>query len=52
MMFGKLVRFFNIHAMDCGNPGCYLCGNPRKTHKDSLTIQEKSFDQTGKWNEE
>jgi hypothetical protein len=27
--------------MDCGNPECYLCGNPRKTHKDTLTPQEK-----------
>jgi len=27
--------------MDCGNPGCFLCGNPRKTHKDRLTQQEK-----------
>ena len=29
------------HAMDCGQPGCMLCGNPRKTHKDTLTAQEK-----------
>ena len=29
------------HAMDCGNPECYVCGNPRKTHKDKLTVQEK-----------
>jgi hypothetical protein len=27
--------------MDCGNPHCFLCGNPRKTHKDKLTAQEK-----------
>jgi hypothetical protein len=27
--------------MDCGNPECFLCGNPRKTHKDKLTQQEK-----------
>jgi len=27
--------------MDCGNPECFLCGNPRKTHKDKLTVQEK-----------
>ena len=27
--------------MDCGRPECYLCGNPRKTHKDKLTQQEK-----------
>jgi len=45
-------KFVKHHAMDCGNPACFLCGNPRKTHKDSLTIQEKSFKQTEKWNGE
>lgn len=34
-------RLAKHHAMDCGNPKCYLCGNPRKTHKDKLTQQEK-----------
>ena len=34
-------RLAKHHAMDCGNPACYLCGNPRKTHKDKLTTQEK-----------
>ena len=34
-------RLVKHHAMDCGNPDCYLCGNPRKTHKDKLTTQEK-----------
>lgn len=34
-------RLSKHHAMDCGNPECYLCGNPRKTHKDKLTQQEK-----------
>jgi hypothetical protein len=34
-------KFAKHHAMDCGNPHCYLCGNPRKTHKDKLTTQEK-----------
>jgi|APGre2960657373_1045057.scaffolds.fasta_scaffold01412_6 hypothetical protein len=33
-------RFAKHHAMDCGNPGCVLCGNPRKTWKE-LTAQEK-----------
>lgn len=36
-------KFAKHHAMDCGNPECYLCGNPRKTHKDKLTTQEKRF---------
>jgi hypothetical protein len=34
-------RLEKHHALDCGNPECYLCGNPRKTHKDKLTAQEK-----------
>ena len=34
-------RLHKRHAMDCGNPGCYLCGNPRHIHKDKLTAQEK-----------
>ena len=34
-------RLAKHHAMDCGNPECYLCGNTRKTHKDKLTAQEK-----------
>jgi hypothetical protein len=34
-------RLVKHHVMDCGNPECYLCGNPRKTHKDRLTAQEK-----------
>jgi hypothetical protein len=38
-------RLAKHHAMDCGNPDCYLCGNPRKTHKDKLTIQEKRNNQ-------
>jgi hypothetical protein len=36
-------RLAKHHAMDCGNSECYLCGNPRKTHKDKLTTQEKRF---------
>jgi len=33
-------RLAKHHAMDCGNPGCILCGNPRRTWNE-LTIQEK-----------
>jgi hypothetical protein len=36
-------RLAKHHAMDCGNPGCYLCGNPRHLHKDGLTAQEKKL---------
>ena len=33
-------KFAKHHAMDCGNPKCVLCGNPRKTFSE-LTAQEK-----------
>jgi hypothetical protein len=33
------------HALDCGRPGCIMCGNPRKIWKEE-TIQEKRFKQT------
>jgi hypothetical protein len=33
-------RLEKHHAMDCGNPGCMLCSNPRRTWNE-LTIQEK-----------
>lgn len=34
-------RLAKRHAMDCGNAGCYLCGN-RRQH-EGLTTQEKRF---------
>lgn len=34
-------RLAKHHVTDCGNPACFVCGNPRKTHKDKLTVQEK-----------
>jgi hypothetical protein len=32
-------RLAKHHAMDCGNPQCYLCGNPR--NHGEVTAQEK-----------
>ena len=32
------------HALNCGNPKCIMCANPRKVFKEK-TIQEKRFDQ-------
>ena len=37
-------RHAKHHAMDCGNPKCFLCGNPRKIdRKNKLTAQEKKM---------
>lgn len=33
-------RMIKHYAMDCGQPGCVLCGNPRKLF-NQLTTQEK-----------
>lgn len=42
-------RLAKHHAMDCGQPHCTLCGNPRKNNsvkgKDRLTTQEKRNNQ-------
>lgn len=38
------------HAMNCGNPNCVMCGNPRKVWKEK-TIQEKKFEQTEGWDD-
>jgi hypothetical protein len=43
-------RLSKHHAMDCGQPGCMLCGNPRKLFKEK-TIQEKSFYQNKLYDE-
>lgn len=51
----KIAKEFNIpveephklvkhHVMNCGNPKCLMCGNPRKMFKEK-TIQEKRFEQ-------
>ena len=44
-------KFAKKHALNCGNPRCVMCGNPRKMFKEK-TIQEKSFEQTQSWNDE
>ena len=34
-------RLKKQHAMDCGQPQCAMCGNPRKAgHKNPETMQE------------
>jgi hypothetical protein len=41
-------RYDKNHVMNCGNPKCVMCGNPRKVWKEN-TMQEKKFIQTEKW---
>jgi hypothetical protein len=43
-------RFHKHHAMNCGNPKCFMCSNPRKVFKEK-TIQEKKFEQTEKYDD-
>ena len=35
--------FVKHHAMDCGQPGCVVCGNRRKVWGEK-TVQEQKFD--------
>jgi len=35
-------RMHKMHAMNCGDPKCAMCGNPRKFFKER-SIQEKKF---------
>lgn len=35
-------KFAKHHAMNCGNPKCVMCANPRKVFKEK-TIQEQSM---------
>jgi len=41
MSYAQPHRLNKHHAMDCGNPECFLCGNPRRTHKNKLSVQEQ-----------
>ena len=42
-------RYAKHHAMDCGQPHCTLCGNPRHNRarkgEDKLTVQERRNNQ-------
>lgn len=41
-------RYAKHHAMDCGRPGCMVCGNPRrlwneKTHQENKFIEGQKY---------
>ena len=48
--FKQKHRLSKMNGINCGNPGCMLCINPRRYGEK--TIQELSFEQTEKWSEE
>jgi len=39
-------RLAKHHAMDCGQPGCMLCGNPRKIFKERTAQENRLFQDT------
>ena len=41
-------KFAKKHAMNCGDPNCIFCMNPRKSFKQK-TLKEKSFELTEKY---
>lgn len=43
-------RYAKHHALNCGNPKCSLCANPRKLRKEK-TLQEIRFAQTEKYDD-
>jgi hypothetical protein len=43
-------RYAKMKALNCGDPKCFMCANPRKVWGEK-TMQEKSFEQTLKWSE-
>lgn len=47
-----------MHAMDCGNPRCYMCSNPRRTWGEKTmpeirfecsAVEQTNRDSIGKW---
>jgi len=36
-------RFAKHHAMNCGDPKCVMCSNPRKTFKEPTAQEKKLF---------
>ncbi len=48
-MYGVTVsipnKFGKVKALNCGDPNCVMCGNPRKFWNQK-TIQEKRFEQS------
>ena len=39
-------RFAKHHAMNCGDPKCMMCGNPRKVFNEPTTQEKRLFQDT------
>lgn len=46
----QVHRYQKMNLLNCGDPKCIMCSNPRKIFKEK-TIKEKSFEQTRSWDE-
>lgn len=44
-------RLHKVSGMNCGNPKCVMCMNPRKAWKE-LSTQEQSFYQEKLWDDD
>ena len=36
-------KFAKMHALNCGNSNCVMCGNPRKTFKEPTQQEKRLF---------
>jgi hypothetical protein len=43
----SIHRYAKHHAMDCGNPHCGICGNPRKINKELTNLIETTNSKLG-----
>jgi hypothetical protein len=39
-------KFAKRHAMNCGNPDCVMCGNPRKVFNEPTAQEKRLFQDT------
>ena len=39
-------KFAKHHAMNCGNPDCVMCSNPRKTFNEPTAQEKRLFQDT------
>jgi hypothetical protein len=41
-------KFAKHHAMNCGNPKCYMCSNPRKVFNEPTQQEKRLFQDVDK----